>query len=308
MPACTHLDQIQITELPESVEGCEDCLRMGGAWLHLRICLECGHVGCCDSSPNRHASGPQPVKRPPVDALVGAWRDVVVVLRGRGGAEHPGGAGPDADTALAAGRLTLRSAPGYSDSSSDDRHLKRARATTCLIDVARRCSPRHRRYGASTKVSTAMSGSMWLSLRKAKTLRPESRSMAAIICVLMVLWKALRLVRTRSASPSRTRLRSPIVSVSCRTTVIEVLVDIGAGLGGAAAGVLAHQLHHRTRDRGGYRPLRGGRHVGQGRVLFSPPSWDRAGRRKGRRRNGIRPPGPCFPSVPRQKTTRYELT
>jgi uncharacterized UBP type Zn finger protein len=56
MPACTHLDQIQITELPESVDGCEDCLRMGGVWLHLRICLECGHVGCCDSSPNRHAT------------------------------------------------------------------------------------------------------------------------------------------------------------------------------------------------------------------------------------------------------------
>ncbi len=56
MANCTHLEQVQITRLPESVEGCEDCLKMGGAWLHLRICLECGHVGCCDSSPNRHAS------------------------------------------------------------------------------------------------------------------------------------------------------------------------------------------------------------------------------------------------------------
>ena len=56
MPACTHLEQIEINELPESVEGCEDCLAMGGAWLHLRICLECGHVGCCDDSPGQHAS------------------------------------------------------------------------------------------------------------------------------------------------------------------------------------------------------------------------------------------------------------
>ena len=56
MPNCTHLDQVLITELPESVEGCEDCLRTGDPWLHLRICLECGHVGCCDDSPNRHAS------------------------------------------------------------------------------------------------------------------------------------------------------------------------------------------------------------------------------------------------------------
>jgi uncharacterized UBP type Zn finger protein len=56
MSACTHLDQVLVTELPESVEGCEDCLLIGGSWLHLRICLECGHVGCCDSSPNRHAT------------------------------------------------------------------------------------------------------------------------------------------------------------------------------------------------------------------------------------------------------------
>ena len=56
MAGCTHLDQIEITELPESVPGCEDCLRTGDGWVHLRICLSCGHVGCCDSSPNRHAS------------------------------------------------------------------------------------------------------------------------------------------------------------------------------------------------------------------------------------------------------------
>ena len=56
MATCTHLDHVQITQLPESVEGCEECLAAGGKWLHLRICLECGHVGCCDSSPGRHAS------------------------------------------------------------------------------------------------------------------------------------------------------------------------------------------------------------------------------------------------------------
>ena len=56
MPNCTHLDQVLITELPESVEGCEDCLRTGDPWLHLRLCLTCGHVGCCDDSPNRHAT------------------------------------------------------------------------------------------------------------------------------------------------------------------------------------------------------------------------------------------------------------
>jgi hypothetical protein len=38
-----------------SAYGCEDCLRIGSTWVHLRICLSCGHVGCCDSSPHRHA-------------------------------------------------------------------------------------------------------------------------------------------------------------------------------------------------------------------------------------------------------------
>jgi uncharacterized UBP type Zn finger protein len=55
MASCTHLGTIRVTHLPESVDGCEDCLAMGGKWLHLRICLECGKVGCCDDSPNRHA-------------------------------------------------------------------------------------------------------------------------------------------------------------------------------------------------------------------------------------------------------------
>jgi uncharacterized UBP type Zn finger protein len=56
MAGCTHLDHVLITELPERVEGCADCLLSGDPWLHLRICLECGHVGCCDDSPNRHAT------------------------------------------------------------------------------------------------------------------------------------------------------------------------------------------------------------------------------------------------------------
>jgi uncharacterized UBP type Zn finger protein len=53
---CTHLDQVTVTRLPEEVAGCEDCLAEGTLWMHLRICLSCGHVGCCDSSPRRHAS------------------------------------------------------------------------------------------------------------------------------------------------------------------------------------------------------------------------------------------------------------
>jgi uncharacterized UBP type Zn finger protein len=54
--ACTHVDEVTVLELPAKVDGCVDCLASGGKWLHLRICLSCGHVGCCDDSPNRHAT------------------------------------------------------------------------------------------------------------------------------------------------------------------------------------------------------------------------------------------------------------
>lgn len=50
---CSHLDMMR--DVTPSADGCEDCLKIGGTWLHLRICRTCGHVGCCDQSPNRHA-------------------------------------------------------------------------------------------------------------------------------------------------------------------------------------------------------------------------------------------------------------
>lgn len=64
--ACTHLDHVLVTELPEAVDGCADCLLSGDPWLHLRICLECGRVGCCDDSPNRHASTHAHATRHPI--------------------------------------------------------------------------------------------------------------------------------------------------------------------------------------------------------------------------------------------------
>ena len=51
---CTHLDQI--IEVVPSSDGCEECLQKGDSWVHLRLCLSCGHVGCCDSSKNKHAT------------------------------------------------------------------------------------------------------------------------------------------------------------------------------------------------------------------------------------------------------------
>ena len=55
MAVCEHLDLIT-APVPESFEGCEECLKTGDPWVHLRVCRSCGKVGCCDSSPNRHAS------------------------------------------------------------------------------------------------------------------------------------------------------------------------------------------------------------------------------------------------------------
>ena len=52
---CSHLDQIQDVE-PRTPEGCEECLQMGDSWVHLRECLICGHIGCCDNSKNKHAT------------------------------------------------------------------------------------------------------------------------------------------------------------------------------------------------------------------------------------------------------------
>jgi uncharacterized UBP type Zn finger protein len=56
MAVCSHLDAIRVTTLPEPIAGCEECLKTGSRWVHLRMCMTCGEIGCCDSSPNRHAS------------------------------------------------------------------------------------------------------------------------------------------------------------------------------------------------------------------------------------------------------------
>jgi uncharacterized UBP type Zn finger protein len=64
--SCSHLDSIEFKELPAEIAGCEDCLRIGARWLHLRMCTNCGHIGCCDSSPNRHATAHQQESGHPV--------------------------------------------------------------------------------------------------------------------------------------------------------------------------------------------------------------------------------------------------
>ena len=59
MSVCEHLTAVTSTEFhrkPNTPQGCEECLKSGDRWVHLRECLACGHVGCCDSSKNKHAT------------------------------------------------------------------------------------------------------------------------------------------------------------------------------------------------------------------------------------------------------------
>ena len=56
MATCTHLDTITVLEPGGEIAGCEECLKIGARWVHLRMCQSCGKIGCCDDSPNRHAT------------------------------------------------------------------------------------------------------------------------------------------------------------------------------------------------------------------------------------------------------------
>ena len=55
MATCQHLDTV--ADVAPSDDGCHECLASGGRWVHLRMCQQCGHVGCCDNSPGKHATG-----------------------------------------------------------------------------------------------------------------------------------------------------------------------------------------------------------------------------------------------------------
>jgi len=54
--SCVHLDQANQKIVPNTPEGCEECLQTGSSWVHLRLCLACGHVGCCGNSINKHGT------------------------------------------------------------------------------------------------------------------------------------------------------------------------------------------------------------------------------------------------------------
>jgi predicted GNAT family acetyltransferase len=93
--SCAHLQSVNENTVPSST-GCEDCTPIGGRWVHLRLCMHCGHVGCCNSSPNRHATAHCTTTRPPRHPLPRTdencrRRDPAGAGDGRSSRRRPGG-------------------------------------------------------------------------------------------------------------------------------------------------------------------------------------------------------------------------
>ncbi|HEY1956393.1 MAG TPA: UBP-type zinc finger domain-containing protein [Polyangiaceae bacterium] len=63
---CAHVEETKIRKVKRPAAGCVDCLKIGGEWVHLRECLSCGHVACCDSSPHKHATAHFRATRHPI--------------------------------------------------------------------------------------------------------------------------------------------------------------------------------------------------------------------------------------------------
>jgi 3-deoxy-D-manno-octulosonate 8-phosphate phosphatase KdsC-like HAD superfamily phosphatase len=63
--SCSHLSKIRDVQ-PNTPEGCEECLAIGDDWVHLRLCMSCGHVGCCNDSKNKHATKHFIASHPPI--------------------------------------------------------------------------------------------------------------------------------------------------------------------------------------------------------------------------------------------------
>ena len=78
---CSHLDFVR-TDQPRT-NGCEECLKLGDTWVHLRLCRTCGHVGCCDSSKNRHATKHFQATGHPIITSLEPGENLELVLRGR---------------------------------------------------------------------------------------------------------------------------------------------------------------------------------------------------------------------------------
>ena len=82
MTICTHMSMIR--DVTPSALGCEECLKIGSEWVHLRLCRSCGHVGCCDDSPHRHATAHYHASQHPIIEGYDPPRRLGLVLHRRG--------------------------------------------------------------------------------------------------------------------------------------------------------------------------------------------------------------------------------
>ena len=122
MATCTHFDPSADPALEPrpSGTGCVECLATGGHWVHLRRCLECGHIGCCDNSPGRHATAHYHGDGAPPHPVVRTGRGVVLLLRRRGRVR---GRGPPAEP-LPPVSIRRQPHPGIRSTASRNRPLR----------------------------------------------------------------------------------------------------------------------------------------------------------------------------------------
>ena len=167
-----HLAFVRDDVVPRTPQGCEECLRIRSPWVHLRLCLTCGHVGCCDSSPNRHAREACGPGRPSDRAVLRAGRGLALVLRRRGARVTPGADGVSTGASRSlladvAGRARPPTCRGPSPGSRSRRSARWRRGGSGGPPHAARCSsPRGSRRAPSTSCSRAGSPSSRRSGRR----------------------------------------------------------------------------------------------------------------------------------------------
>ena len=77
--SCLHLSQV-IENIKGNTKSCEECEKIGSNWVHLRLCLSCGHVSCCDSSVNKHGTKHFQETSHPIIKIIRTWRRLEMVL------------------------------------------------------------------------------------------------------------------------------------------------------------------------------------------------------------------------------------
>ena len=192
---CTHLDTV--ADVTPSSTGCEDCLAHRRRWVHLRLCMQCGHVGCCDNSPNRHATEAPHRDAPPDHPLLRAGRGLVVVLRRRAVLR---------DRRRAAGAVASRDrATGGSPrrSTGRARRHRRGRARRCAGRAAGATGPRAGRGAPRARGAAAFSSSVSGERRRRGAVSSACSSSTSWSILLMMSRSSLMVFPSSGGSSCR---------------------------------------------------------------------------------------------------------